>query len=707
MATSGSFTGARPVTHGPYLYLSWSQVEQDLANNKTKLKLTLYLKSDYYINFGASKTGSIQGASYTYSSGARGTGTWQLASREIWVAHNADGTKSVNLSGYLNIKITWSGTWVDTISVSGTATLNTIPRTSTITSLSGTTIGNTSTVSLKVGSSSFKHTATIWFGGERKKSVDIAAGKNSFTFSLTLSETGHRIPNSTSGELLIYLSTYSGSTLIGTTSKSFTYYLPDGVKPTAGSITLSEGNGTIKALSLGYYVQGQSKINFTHSGFAGAYGSTIKKIDIYIAITDKVLSSRNAATTSQIGSGTWSGSFSNPTMTDSQGSLFVEAVVADSRGRLSYTNKSISIVKYNPPSLSNIVVKRININGADNAYGIYGSYVFTGSGTSLKVGTTEKNPLSYTITAKDAYSGGTYTLSGTVVAGNKVTRTDTSNSYYLDKAYTVTIKITDKLGNSYAIVSMIPLGAVTMHLGKDSVAIGTQLTDENYNLVVGTKGIHNQGDLKTDGDLDIGGNISANLITPRFSKLRIGKNENLNDYTTPGLYYCDYDVDAKTISNNPIWRSFSLIVTQHAGVSQILVDYLRGEQGIYHRNFYGGTWGSWEKLAVYTQGWIEGKGSYRKYTDGTLECWIDGILCGAPTTAHGSIWCSTDTIWTFPAAYKYAPVVTSNIRAGRTMGWTGLGSQATTGTQTSLKVYYPSNNTTTSTLTAYAIGTWK
>lgn len=83
-------------------------------------------------------------------------------------------------------------------------------------------------------------------------------------------------------------------------------------------------------------------------------------------------------------------------------------------------------------------------------------------------------------------------------------------------------------------------------------------------------------------------------------QLSIPSNANLNDYTTPGWYYCPYNATVGTLSNCPASRAFSLRVYTHAGTNQVLTTYIPSDDlRIYIRNYYNNKWSDWYR--IYTQ----------------------------------------------------------------------------------------------------------
>lgn len=83
-------------------------------------------------------------------------------------------------------------------------------------------------------------------------------------------------------------------------------------------------------------------------------------------------------------------------------------------------------------------------------------------------------------------------------------------------------------------------------------------------------------------------------------QLSIPSNANLNDYKTPGWYYCPSNATVGTLSNCPASRAFSLRVYTHAGTNQVLTTYIPSDDlRIYIRNYYNNEWSDWYR--IYTQ----------------------------------------------------------------------------------------------------------
>lgn len=73
----------------------------------------------------------------------------------------------------------------------------------------------------------------------------------------------------------------------------------------------------------------------------------------------------------------------------------------------------------------------------------------------------------------------------------------------------------------------------------------------------------------------------------------IGNAEDLNAYTTPGLYYQPANAQVQTGKNYPEAMAGSLEVYKHAGISQVYRVYNNSRS--YIRTLYSGTWSAWAK----------------------------------------------------------------------------------------------------------------
>ena len=187
MALSGSFY--TNVEDHWRLQAEWSGT-QSIANNTTTITLNLYwMGLDKYgtTNTSATKDGAItiNGNTKTFSGSglAKLTGSQKrlVSTHVVVVPHNSDGTKTVSLSAYFDIELTLSGKYFGRVNVSSTATLNTIPRATSLTSSANWIAGNSLPITISRASSSFVHDLTIKVNGRVIKYLyDVATSTTKF-----------------------------------------------------------------------------------------------------------------------------------------------------------------------------------------------------------------------------------------------------------------------------------------------------------------------------------------------------------------------------------------------------------------------------------------------------------------------------------------------------------------------------------------------
>ena len=239
MASSGSIT-----THeskGRSVTLSWSQASQSIEKNTTTINWTLKGSGSGggWVMSGGFKA-VINGVTvYSTSTDARiqlYNGT-TVASGSTTITHNADGTKSFSLSCEAGVY-----TYAVSVTASGTHTLNTIPRASSV-SATNVAMGSASTITISRASSSFTHTLSYAFGSATGTIVSKTTSTSvSWTPALTLA---NQIPKAVSGKGTITCDTYSGSTKVGTKTCSITLSVPASVKPTISSLGVARVDGDV------------------------------------------------------------------------------------------------------------------------------------------------------------------------------------------------------------------------------------------------------------------------------------------------------------------------------------------------------------------------------------------------------------------------------------------------------------------------------
>lgn len=168
MALSGSF--GTNFSGGYRLQIDW-YATQNIANNTSTVRADLYLislGSSWTISSSASKNvsltvnGNFSGNSLSGLAGLSGNQKKFIFWHEVVVPHNTDGTKSLDIRGVLDIKVSLNNSWVESVNTSQTVTLDTIPRKSTLTSTPSMTAGYNLAVSINRASSNFQHVCIFY-----------------------------------------------------------------------------------------------------------------------------------------------------------------------------------------------------------------------------------------------------------------------------------------------------------------------------------------------------------------------------------------------------------------------------------------------------------------------------------------------------------------------------------------------------------------
>ncbi len=359
------------------------------------------------------------------------------------IAHNSDGSKSINIKAYFepNATASLSGGYVN-----GTFVLDTIPRATTPT-LSATSVAMTGRVKITLtpASSSFKHKLRYAFGS-------LTGQTNGFSIGADFSPTGtttvdfyppaslaNQITTATSGTCTITCYTYNSSgTQIGSaTTITLTVNVPD--YTLTGSVALTGNN-----LLSGAYVQGKSTVNAVITA-GTSYGATIKS---YSSIVDGKTYTGQTFTSSAL----------------SNGSKTVSVTITDSRNKtLTFSSSSFTVYEYSAPYITSFNVERQS-DGTTVVAKLVG-------GVSA---VNNKNTKSFKITLH----GVTNTLTSTAYTINGST---TFTNVPTDSTLTATATITDSY-TSATKNAVLPTVAVTMDFYKDGKGIAMGKVAETSGL---------------------------------------------------------------------------------------------------------------------------------------------------------------------------------------------------------------------------------
>lgn len=424
MATSGTIQEA--IRTGYRIQIAWTVDSQSVANNTSTVTAKVQLVStgsSYTINSSASKSGSltINGTKYSFSFTAAlsGNQTKTLYTKTVTVAHGSDGTKTCSFSATCGINVTLSGTYYGNVTASGNGTFNTIARASSISSVtSSVSVNGTNEVTVNItrASSSFTHTVVFSFGSYSKTTTGVGT---STSYAIPTSWL-NAIPNATSGTAKVTVTTYSGSTKIGSAvSKNFTLTVPSTVVPTISAVSIAEAVSGLAA-QFGGYVQNKSKLSVKVTA-AGALSSTIK-----------------AYKTTIQGANFTAASFTSGILTKS-GTSNVTITVTDSRGRTASTTRSITVIAYAAPKITSFQGFRCLADGTENYEGTYLNAAVNFSISAVSDKNIKSYSLEYRPKNADTWtaltSGSVYALNQSIISA--------SGFMSVDSSYDIRLSVTD------------------------------------------------------------------------------------------------------------------------------------------------------------------------------------------------------------------------------------------------------------------------
>lgn len=468
MATSGSFSSSFGTNSKYYIILEWTRNWVDIASNTSNVTVRAYLQSggsSYTISSSAVKYGTmhINGTDYSFSfyCSLSGNQKKEIYSQTVNIPHNSDGTKSFWMSVSGNIGISFSSGKVNTISTSGTGTLDTIPRTSGFSlSTSTATLGSTTvTINISRASTSFTHNVYFVYGNQTVSISSNAGTSCSFVPDISLSA---QTPNSTQGWGTIYVETYSGGAHIGTTSTGLTCYVPASVKPSftnLGAEVVAAGADT----SYGY-VQGMSKCKLSIWGATGSYGSTITQCVI-----------------TGLGS-TWYEWQITTGVLNTAGSITFSAYMVDSRGRASDTKTvTINVQSYSPPYITDFYIARCLSSGTESDSGTY-IKVWNKCGYSSLSG---KNTMTVSVFYKKS---NTANWSSAVASGNNGTVIIGGGGISTSESYDVKVSVSDKFKTVTRSGTVKPkFVTLDFKAGGKGIGIGKQATSDLLDIEMTTE----------------------------------------------------------------------------------------------------------------------------------------------------------------------------------------------------------------------------
>lgn len=539
-------------------------ISQDVAKNQSVVRVwvDIWRTNTGYTTYGSGTVtvtcaGQTKSASITPSQRITSTAI-KLISHDFTVAHDANGSKTAYISGQISHAVFSSS------SNGYSTTLPTIPRSAEITDFTCSSDYLDGTFSVSYSSkATFDYYLRLSIPNViavRRLSLGSQTAGNktaSASFSAEELETIYGYTKTASVQQIgAVIETYSGSTKVGESEElKLDLKIPEEIKPTIGSISTSVVDGFE-----GILLQGKSRLSFSVSGASGSHGSTIASYSVKGG--DFVYS--GALSTCETGVITQSGE------------IDYLVTVTDSRGRTASETVTVEVSAYSRPSLTAEVYRSTSTGEKDYANGRYITIIPT-----FSISDVEGN----SIASRSIRINGTL-KSSSFASGAK----RTYGTYSLNTEYEVVVSITDAVGNTTTVSTVIGIAKIPMNIPphKNGIGFGRYCSEEgeaqfDYDVVCYKR-------LRVSGPVD----FSPSLI----GGASIASGADLDGYMTPGNYAC-MDSAAQNVDNSPVSSGFRLevgyVYTDAGYIYQMLTDGAYGD--IWYRRHDGSSWGQWEAVA--------------------------------------------------------------------------------------------------------------
>ena len=471
---------------GMTLQADYSYTQNTSANTST-VTVTLKLVDHYalyasalsgsYLSVGGNRSDYSKSISY---GGSSTTTTTLYGPKTVTVQHNSDGSGSCAILGTFVMNGTYRGSYVGTMSVSSTITLPKIARASGLTVPSSVNTGSAFSGTITPSSTAFNHKVQLKIGSTVKDTVTLAAGTNTFNYTIPHSW----FPSSTSGTVTAVLETYNGSTFIASVSKNITANVPTSIVPSISAFTAAIAANGLSGL----YVQGKTTAKLTATASAGN-GSSISKY-VYSGPDLSVSTTSNNTTTSAI---------------KSSGTLTYYVQVTDGRGRTASNSVQIYVYPYNTPSIGSVSVQRCDSNGNLTESGTYAKYTVNTSFSSVNGKNTRTVTAAYSSNNGSTYSSAT-TIQATTDTASSKTGTYGGGAFALANSYIIKFTITDAYGaTSFTTRPLLSAQRpINIRANGKGVAIGGMSTKEEFECSFNADFNKN---VNVDGNITLGGSL--------------------------------------------------------------------------------------------------------------------------------------------------------------------------------------------------------
>lgn len=571
MALSGTVK-TNADSNGRYYQLTWSAT-QSTANNTSTISWTLSAQG-YSGGWVAERTlyVTIDGATVYNKSDRveRKVGTIKTGTKTI--THNSNGSRSFTIT----LGAAVYGTSVN-CKGSGTFSLNTIARASTL-NVSNGTLGIAQTITADRKSSNFTHTLTWTTGSSYSGTIATKSTATSWSFTPPL-ELANVQTNFSVVAVLFTLTTYNGTTQVGTSGKTVSMVIPNSVAPSC-SVSVIDPTGYLD--TYGGYIQNKSKMKITVTA-TPAYGSPIAS---YSIIANGSTYGDNPATTGVI---------------TTSGSNTIIGKATDERNRTGSTTTTINVLAYSSPKIT-FTMYRCDQDGTENMTGSYCKVSYKAVITSLSNKNSKSIKLRYKKTSDTTYTFRTINMSSYTQEGSEIFSAEDGSSY------NVQMQAIDSFETSTT-TAELSTGFSIMHIAASGKGLAIGKISQADEFEVGMDAKFYSGAHFNKGFTEDIPNIA---------------NSDCNTIVASGHYYAYTDT-----ANKPENKNGWLTVKSHSDNAWCYQEFVTYDGHRYFRHRSGGSWYGWERLDVdyiSETGETDFGWNYRKWANGTIELWDEKLL---------------------------------------------------------------------------------
>ena len=559
IANSGTIDGAGGYG-GIKIRIKWSVNSQSTSNNSSNVNVGVYivLPSSWHVYSLMRGSYTVNGETRNINIGSKDyyAGETLLASDNFTIYHNDDGTKSFDMSATVTSGWSALGTMP---TARGTGSLPTIPRASqpSINTYPNNSpnfnIGDKITIHMNRASSSFTHTVKINYGSTSKTIATGVTNSCTFDTSTIANALYALIPNSNTYSNTISVTTYNGSTNIGTKTCPYNAKVVN-ANPTFNAAYLDSNTTTAGITGNNQIiVRNKSTLTFNITNASALKSATLKNVMITAANLSKTVTLSSSSATVNLGA------------LNSSQDVQATVKVTDSRGNSTTKTVNIKVEDWQAPSAI-ITAKRhdnyyseTDINVDANYSSVNGKNTIT-----IQVRTQKQGESSWS-----AYQ---------TLEDNVTSVLDLDNEY----AWNIQVLLTDTFGGSTTYNAVLSRGMPIVYFDRIKSSTGFNCFPQY------------------DQSVEVSGRLFVNNedIVSKFTGIGgVARSAPTSDWNTAcstlsGIYMGSSMANAPNNSSN--W--FFVLHMAHNAKYQRQVAFDFFSINIFTRRMDNGTWGAWEQV---------------------------------------------------------------------------------------------------------------